>query len=141
MYEAWKEMTSLLIRGYQNYGFEAWTIPCLYAAGKYLRVFAIKADDERSASTDQGGATFGDDFDPEMEAHQLLEDCARQLNRIFNLCLNDRQVLSVLASLAHSLTCTERAWRNRENGAYTMSSTFFSRLTSSSTKPACQEIS
>lgn len=91
VYETWKEMTLLLKRGYQNFGFSAWTIPCLYAAGKYLRVFAIKADDEWSTnSADHAAATFGDDFDPEMEAHQRLEDCARHLNGLFSLCLTDR---------------------------------------------------
>ncbi|ROV96363.1 hypothetical protein VPNG_09049 [Cytospora leucostoma] len=91
VYETWKDMTLLLKRGYQNFGFGAWTIPCLYAAGKYLRVFAIKADDEWSAnSADHAAATFGDDFDPEMEAHQRLEDCARHLNGLFSLCLTDR---------------------------------------------------
>lgn len=87
-------MCSLLIRGYNNHGFEAWTVPCLYVAGKHLRVFAIKADEERNSSSnnsnENAGATFQDDFDPESEKHQQLEDCARQLNRIFNLCLSDR---------------------------------------------------
>ncbi|KAJ9131991.1 Protein CSN12 [Pleurostoma richardsiae] len=94
VYESWKEMASLLIRGYQSHGFEAWTIPCLYVSGKYLRVFAIKADDERNSSTNEnGGPTFQDDFDPETEKHQQLEDCARHLNRFFTLCLNDRAPL------------------------------------------------
>jgi hypothetical protein len=87
-------MCSLLIRGYNNHGFEAWTVPCLYVAGKHLRTFAIKADDERNSSSgtsnENAGTTFQDDFDPESEKHQQLEDCARQLNRIFNLCLSDR---------------------------------------------------
>lgn len=34
-----------------------------------------------------------DDFDPDAEAHQTLEDCARQLNGIFGLCLMDRAPL------------------------------------------------
>lgn len=90
-------MCSVLIRGYLSQGFEAWTVPCLYVAGKHLRVFAIKADDERNSSgggnsNENAGDTFQDDFDPESEKHQLLEDCARQLNRIFNLCLSDRYV-------------------------------------------------
>ena len=84
---------SNLVRGYQNYGFEAWTIPCLYVAGKNLRTFAIRADDERNsnnASLDVAGNSYQDDFDPETERHQQLTDCARQLNRVFNLCLSDR---------------------------------------------------
>lgn len=37
--------------------------------------------------------TLQDDFDPEAEANQNLEDCARQLNAIFSLCLMDRSPL------------------------------------------------
>lgn len=37
--------------------------------------------------------TLQDDFDPEAEANQSLEDCARQLNAIFGLCLMDRAPL------------------------------------------------
>ena len=80
-----------LHRGYANQGFEAWTVPCLYIAGKYLRVFAIKADDERhNSSNDTSTATLQDDFDPDAEKSQNQEDCARQLNRLFQLCLSDR---------------------------------------------------
>ena len=56
-------MTIALIRGYTNCGFEAWTVPCLYVAGKYMRIFAIKAD-EGAAST-SGSVTNFDDFNPE----------------------------------------------------------------------------
>jgi hypothetical protein len=91
VYEAWKEMTNALIRGYTNYGFEAWTVPCLYVAGKYMRVFAIKADE--SAANGNGLPThFGDDISPEAEKNENLQDAARQLNRIFTICLSDRLV-------------------------------------------------
>ncbi|KAK3695286.1 protein CSN12 [Podospora appendiculata] len=95
VYQNWHEMLNVLIRGYLNSAFEAWTIPCLYVAGKHLRVFAIKADMERnsSSSLDTGGASFEDDFNPESEKNKQLEDCARQLNRVFNLCLSDRSPL------------------------------------------------
>jgi hypothetical protein len=104
-------MASLLIRGYQSHGFEAWTIPCLYVSGKYLRVFAIKADDERNSSANEnGGPIFQDDFDPETEKHQQLEDCARHLNRFFTLCLNDRYALHFSIKVAlMRLTLTFRA--------------------------------
>jgi len=95
VYESWKEVVSLLHRGYLAHGFEAWTVPCLYVAGKYLREFAVKADEERnhSSSMDNSAeANFQDDFNPEAEQHEKLEDCARQLNRLFNLCLSDRSV-------------------------------------------------
>jgi hypothetical protein len=82
-------MTNALIRGYTNCGFEAWTVPCLYVAGKYMRIFAIKADEGMANST--GSVTnFQDDFNPEAEKNEKLEDAARQLNRIFQICLSDR---------------------------------------------------
>lgn len=83
----------MLIRGYNNAGFEAWTIPSLYMIGKYLRLFAIKSDDERSRnSTDNSGSSslMQDDFDPELEKQGQLRDCEQHLKRIFTLCLNDR---------------------------------------------------
>lgn len=59
-----------------------------------MRVFAIKADHERREKpADEGAMTLQDDFDPEAEANQSLEDCARQLNAIFGLCLMDRAPL------------------------------------------------
>ncbi|KAK1781860.1 hypothetical protein QBC45DRAFT_404045 [Copromyces sp. CBS 386.78] len=96
VYDAWKELLSALYRGYIGQGFEAWSIPCLYVVAKNLRIFALKADEERNnnvAAGDTSGQIFQDDFDPESEQHQKLEDCARQLNRIFTLCLNDRAPL------------------------------------------------
>ncbi|KAF6836488.1 Protein CSN12-like protein [Colletotrichum musicola] len=94
VYEAWKEVTTALIRGYTNYGFEAWTIPCLYAAGKHLRLFAISSDEERNNSDAGANAMeLGDDFDPDLEKQKQLRDCEQQLKRIFTLCLSDRAPL------------------------------------------------
>jgi hypothetical protein len=84
-------MTNALIRGYTNMGFEAWTVPCLYVAGKYMRIFAIKADENAAASTNAIN-NYQDDFNPEAEKNEKLEDAARVLNRIFNICLSDRYV-------------------------------------------------
>ena len=58
-----------------------------------MRLYAIRADAERGNNSDDLAVNFMDDFDPETEKHKSLEDCARQLNRIFNLCLSDRYVL------------------------------------------------
>lgn len=91
MYDAWKEVLNALIRGYTNCGFEAWTVPCLYVVGKYLRIFAIKAD-EGSGNGTGAVTSFQDDFNPEAEKNEKLEDAARQLNRIFQICLADRFV-------------------------------------------------
>ena len=82
-------MANVLIRGYSNGRLQAWTLPCLYVVGKYLRVFAMSADAEIQA---QGGAfgSFQDDFASEFEKSAKLEDTARMINRMFILCLSDR---------------------------------------------------
>lgn len=84
-------MTNALVRGYTNCGFEAWTVPCLYVAGRYLRVFAIKADENSSNTNGTAIKSFqDDDFNPEAEKNEKLEDAARVLNKIFTTCLSDR---------------------------------------------------
>ncbi|KAI1430833.1 PCI domain-containing protein [Xylaria sp. CBS 124048] len=94
VYDAWKEVTLLTIRGYTNHEFENWTIPCLYVTGKYLRLYAMRADAERGFSSDDSTIdNLQDDFDPQIEAHKSLEDCARHLNRIFQVCASDRAPL------------------------------------------------
>ncbi|KAI0474640.1 PCI domain-containing protein [Xylaria cf. heliscus] len=94
VYDAWKEVTLLTIRGYTNHDFENWTIPCLYVTGKYLRLFAMRADAERALSNeDMAIDDLQDDFDPQAEEHKSLEDCARHLNRIFQTCASDRAPL------------------------------------------------
>lgn len=93
VYEEWKEVVNALFRGYQTAGFGAWTIPCLYVGGKYLRIFAIKADAKIASQRDSGLAFGGieeeDAFDPSSK-DEKLEDAARQINRIFGLCVGDR---------------------------------------------------
>ncbi|KAN0067564.1 hypothetical protein V8E54_014433 [Elaphomyces granulatus] len=90
VFEAWKEVANLLIRGYSTGSLQAWTVPCLYAVGKYLRAFAINAD----AETSQDSLTFGDGFLDDLvsngEKNAKLEDAARTINRMFTLCLSDR---------------------------------------------------
>jgi hypothetical protein len=108
VYDAWKDVVNALYKGYQSTVFAAWTIPCLYNAGKYLRVFAIKADDKTASQRDSGLAFGGiqeeDAFDPDSK-HEKLEDAARQINRIFGLCISDRYVLKHLnVSILDSIT-------------------------------------
>ncbi|KAK2938270.1 Winged helix-like DNA-binding domain superfamily [Fusarium oxysporum f. sp. vasinfectum] len=79
VYEAWKELTSVLIRGYNSHGFEAWTIPSLYM--------------RRLFDTGPGASLISDDFDPETDKQLQLRDCEGHLKRIFSLCLNDRAPL------------------------------------------------
>ena len=141
IYESWKEVLSLLHRGYLSHSFEAWTVPCLYVAGKHLREFAIKADEERNNSStvdNPAEASFQDDFNPESEQHEKLEDCARQLNRVFNLCLSDRCVLIwSFRGCSRSYHVPGHLSRSPENGASTMLPISFSRRTSGSTRQAC----
>lgn len=92
VYSSWKDLLNALYKGYQGGAFEAWTIPCLYMTGKYLRVFAIKADE--STASQKGTASFNtafeDDVVDEQGGNEKLEDCARQINRIFSICISDR---------------------------------------------------
>ncbi len=91
-YNAWKEVTNALIKGYSNGHFHGWTLPCLYVVGKYLRIFAIKAD-EQGKDTDGDAAFstgFQDDVVEESNKNEKLEDAARVLNRVFTLCISDR---------------------------------------------------
>lgn len=93
VYESWKELTNTVYRGYTNGEFEAWTVPCMYVVGKYLRIFAIKADEQASALGISNG--LGQDENSEVDKNEKLEDAARTLNRFFQLCLADRAPLEV----------------------------------------------
>lgn len=106
-YDAWKDVANALIRGYSSAGFGAWTVPCLYVAGKYLRIFAIKADESSKEGGSNGNATFEDDIVGQNGGHEKLEDAARVLNRMFTLCISDRYV--GVESKAHSVI-TPRAF-------------------------------
>lgn len=92
VYEAWKDITKALLRGYSNFGFPAWTVPCLYVTGRFLRAYAIKADAELSNAADLQ-ASFQDDLVADSGKNEKLEDAARVLNQVFTLCLSDRAPL------------------------------------------------
>ena len=108
VYGAWKEMVNALIRGYTANAFGAWTIPCLYAAGKYLRNFAIKADEQARRS--EGNVTYNEGFQDDVVGalgkNESLQDAARQVNRIFSLCISDRYDQEILF-LSTFFACTE----------------------------------
>ena len=94
VFEAWKDLVTQLYHGYASNHFPAWTIPCLYVGGKYLRIFAIKADEQVKLT--EGNVTlnegFEDDIVGSMDKSENLEEAARQLNRIFGTCINDKYV-------------------------------------------------
>jgi COP9 signalosome complex subunit 12 len=98
VFEAWKEVANLLIRGYSTGILQAWTVPCLYVVGKYLRAFAIKADAELSCDSVAFNDSFQDDDFVNVEKNAKLEDTARTINRMFTLCLSDRHesLISIL---------------------------------------------
>ncbi|TKA74403.1 hypothetical protein B0A49_03455 [Cryomyces minteri] len=95
VYDAWRDVANALIKGYSSSAFPAWTIPCLYVAGKYLRAFAIKSD--AAAAKFRKNTTFNaglqDDIAGAMSTNEKLEDAARQINRMFSLCISDRAPL------------------------------------------------
>ena len=93
VYESWKDVTLVLIKGYNVAGFESWTIPCLYVAARYLRVFAIKADGSANSRGTAGiNTVMQDDIAGDWGKNEKLEDAARVINRIFTLCISDRYV-------------------------------------------------
>lgn len=91
VYDAWKDVTNALIKGYSGGSFEAWTVPCLYVVGRYLRLFAIKADkcgkNSRAVHFSTG---VQDDIASDFGKNEKLEDAARVINRMFTLCISDR---------------------------------------------------
>ncbi|KAK4555791.1 COP9 signalosome (CSN) subunit [Recurvomyces mirabilis] len=98
VYESWKEVLNAVYRGYTSDVFDAWTIPCLYVVAKYMRIFAIKADESATAAAQRdSGMAFGlqdeDTFNSSNNKNEKLEDAARHINRIFALCLGDRSPL------------------------------------------------
>lgn len=93
VYDAWKEVANALIKGYSSAGFESWTIPCLYITGRYLRAFAIKADEHlRNASDAPFSDGMQDDVAENTGKNEKLEEAARNINRMFTLCISDRYV-------------------------------------------------
>lgn len=87
-FDAWKELSNTLMRGYSSGVLHAWTVPCLYVVGKYLRAFAIRADME--LTSESFGNRFQDDVLDDFAKNEKLEDAARIINRMFTLCLSDR---------------------------------------------------
>ncbi|KAL9116103.1 MAG: hypothetical protein Q9227_000472 [Pyrenula ochraceoflavens] len=90
-FDEYQKLATLLIRGYTHNGFQAWTVPCLNAVGKYLRVFAVRADEEpKSQETMTFGDGFQDDIMGNSGEHEKLEKAAWVINRMFTICLSDR---------------------------------------------------
>ncbi|KAF2815839.1 uncharacterized protein BDZ99DRAFT_124431 [Mytilinidion resinicola] len=92
VYDVWKAFTNSLIKYHSSSVLPFWTIPCLYTALTDLRTYAIKAD-EQSVNA-KGSINFStglqDDIVSSVGKNEKLEDYARVLNRVFNMCLQDR---------------------------------------------------
>lgn len=108
VFESWKETVNALIRGYQANAFASWTIPCLYVAGKYLRNFAIKADEQlrRQEGNVNYNEGFSDDIAGGLGKNDCLQDAARQVNRIFSVCITDRYAYDPDPMQSHAKTRT-----------------------------------
>lgn len=136
-YEAWKEVANALIRGYGG-GFQAWTVPCMYVVGRYLRIFAIKADQSTKGTGNNVKLSVGglhDDLEGAFGKNETLEDAARQINRLFTLCLSDRYVEEILCyfqkheSLLDTMlrACSGHLWKSQGNGVSITLQTSFLR--------------
>ncbi|OJD17695.1 hypothetical protein AJ78_02220 [Emergomyces pasteurianus Ep9510] len=93
VFNAWKQVANILIRGYTNGGLQAWTLPCLYVVGRYLRIFAMEADSSTSQEADTFNNAFQDDVISDASKNAKLEESSQIINRMFTLCLHDRAPL------------------------------------------------
>ncbi|EXJ73310.1 uncharacterized protein A1O5_03070 [Cladophialophora psammophila CBS 110553] len=92
-FDSYRELCNHLVRGYTNFGFQAWTVPCLSVAGKYLRMIAMRADSENKAKEGNGdvfASGFSDDIMGDTNKNEKLEQAAWTINRMFTICLSDR---------------------------------------------------
>lgn len=102
----WKDIAVLLNTNYSNSTLDAWTLPVLYVVGKYLRIFAIKADAEAAqdpASTFNDG--FQDDIVGDVSKNAKLEETSRIISRMYTVCLHDRYALDVVHLVFPSSGC------------------------------------
>lgn len=92
VYQAWRKFTESVIQGFQASNFPYWAVPLLPMAGKYLRNLALKAD--ANIRLKEGDLTYGqgleDDVADSAEKNENVKDAARQINRMFAVCINDR---------------------------------------------------
>lgn len=144
VYDAWKDLANVVIKGYNSGTLAAWTLPVMYMVGKYLRIYAIKAD-ETSKKKDNGidiamGGILQDDIaGDEYGKNEKLEDAARVINRMFILCSSDRyaQLLLLRGSRPTDALFAEQFWKNLESGAAIISLLSSSRPISNSTPFLC----
>ncbi|KAL6706423.1 COP9 signalosome (CSN) subunit [Coniothyrium glycines] len=91
VYDAWKDLTSAFIKHISGGLLPAWAIFTLYFTANHLRKLAIKADELSAKSKPVAFSNgFSDDIVSMVAQNQKLEEAARVFNRIFALCLGDR---------------------------------------------------
>lgn len=97
-FKAYKDLCINLCRGYTNFGFQAWTVPCMYTAGNYLRIIAIKADADAASKTATNGLGYADglsdDITESCEKNERLKDAARTLQQMISVCRTDDSELA-----------------------------------------------
>ncbi|KAF4556116.1 CSN12-like protein [Elsinoe fawcettii] len=85
-YQSWRDLLNALHRAYTQGHLEPWTLPILYSTTSHLRTLALRADATTSPTP---SSLTADPTDPTLSSPNL-EDCARQINRVFALCTQDR---------------------------------------------------
>ncbi|KAF2127949.1 hypothetical protein P153DRAFT_386926 [Dothidotthia symphoricarpi CBS 119687] len=91
VYDAWKDLTSSFIKHISGGLLPPWAIFTLYFTANHLRKIAIKADQYLAkAKPATFNAGFSDDIVSTAARNEKLEEAARVFNRIFALCLGDR---------------------------------------------------
>ncbi|KAF1998606.1 hypothetical protein P154DRAFT_523882 [Amniculicola lignicola CBS 123094] len=91
VYEAWKELSTTIMKYISNGGIPSWNIVVMYISANHLRVFAIKADEQLAKLKDVTFNTgFSDDIVSTGPRNVKLEEAARVFNKMFALCLGDR---------------------------------------------------
>jgi hypothetical protein len=93
VYQSWRKFAECIIQGFQQGTFPYWAVPLLPMTGKYLRNLALKAD--ANIRLKEGDLNYGgleDDVADSAEKNENVKDAARQINRMFAACINDRYI-------------------------------------------------
>ncbi|KAL5119711.1 COP9 signalosome (CSN) subunit [Pleosporales sp. CAS-2024a] len=91
VYDKWKDLTSSFIKHISNGALPAWAIFTLYFTANHLRNIATRADEHLAKAKPASSlASFSDDVVPQPARSEKLEEAARVFNRVFALCLGDR---------------------------------------------------
>ncbi|OSS52441.1 hypothetical protein B5807_02075 [Epicoccum nigrum] len=90
VYDAWKDITTNFHRHIFAGALPAWAIFTSCYTANHLRRIAIKADDQLAKSKPTAVNSLSDDIVSTAAQNQKLEEAARVFNKIFSLCLGDR---------------------------------------------------